>query len=285
MRLPRPIQNAVDLLLAELRLLRNGVQQLIDANRESQQVREQGYRPPPEVRAILDAPRGIETRKSAEDAQDERRYQGWSLLVQGVLCVATIGAFLAAAYYACYAKKQWKTMNDTYGEIKTQTTAAQRAAEAASRSADAAKTSVDNSDRNFRIQERPYVVVKNVKFDTPLKAGSMGIAVIVDNSGHTPALKVTYAGALYIDKTKVEGKLTAGEGESVIGSQMPTEKHYSLDISEPDASRITNNSVLKLEGIIRYTDIFNDWHPTTYCFVYDSKQKLFKFCPSGNDVR
>src|SRR5208282_3468217 len=94
---------------------------LVDATRETQRTHEKQYGPPPEVRAILDVPQGIETKKSAKDAQDERQYQRWSLWVQWVLCLATIGAFGAAAYYACYAKKQWETMNKTYDKIREQT--------------------------------------------------------------------------------------------------------------------------------------------------------------------
>lgn len=37
---------------------------------------------------------------------------------QQALCLATIAAFLAAAYYACVAKQQKETMDKTFGEIK-----------------------------------------------------------------------------------------------------------------------------------------------------------------------
>jgi hypothetical protein len=46
-----------------------------------------------------------------------------------------------------------------------------------------------------------------------------------------------------------------------------------------------STDAFKIRGDIRYTDIFGEWHPTTYCAVYDGKQDVFKFCPFGNDVR
>ena len=107
-------------IIAELRRLSDAIQQQEHATREATQAHEQKHGPSPEVRAVLHAPQGIETRKSTGDAQADQRHHHQILLVQWVLCFATIGAFGSAAYYAHYARKQWHTMNDTYGQIKTQ---------------------------------------------------------------------------------------------------------------------------------------------------------------------
>ena len=96
-------------------------ERFVNAARESDHAQKEQPKPSPEVRAVISAPDGIETKKHPADAEQEGRYQIWNLRLQGALCVFTAGAFVAAAIYAGYAKKQWKTMNDTYTEIKTQT--------------------------------------------------------------------------------------------------------------------------------------------------------------------
>src|SRR5208283_1590112 len=50
-----------------------------------------------------------------------RRYQRKYYRVQVWLAVGTWLAFAAAAIYAGIAARQWRTMNDTYGEIRKQT--------------------------------------------------------------------------------------------------------------------------------------------------------------------
>lgn len=143
-------------LLAELRRLSDSIQQHEDATREESQARNRQDRPTPEVRAILDAPQGIETRKSSSDTQNERHYQNRTLFVQWVLCVATIRAFVAAAVYAGVAHR-------TYKEIKRQTNSVRDAADAAKSAADTAKNSLRQSIESFRVDERAWVEIEPIK--------------------------------------------------------------------------------------------------------------------------
>jgi hypothetical protein len=196
-----------------------------------------------------------------------------------ITSVLSIFTFFAVAIYAYYAALQWS-------EMRKATRATQDAAGAAVCAATTSQDSLQFARDSFHISERPYVTVSSVAFDAPLEPDKeIGLSIIADNSGHTPALKVAFSGAAYIDRKMIEGKFMNLKAESVIPSQHPTKAHYTLSFSSTDLDRVISSATFKIDGTIRYTDIFNEWHPTTYCAIYDSKQKVFKFCPSGNDVK
>jgi hypothetical protein len=160
------------------------------------------------------------------------------------------------------------------------------AANAARDSADTAKQVADNATTSFHISERPYVTVVSVEFDVPLEANKeIGLSVICDNSGHSPALKVVHITTAFMNGKRI-GDPIGHEGASVIASAHPTKKHFLVNFSDTDVGLMRSNTdAFKVRGDIKYTDIFGEWHPTTYCATYDGKEKIFKFCPSGNDVR
>ena len=68
-------------ILTELRHLSDVIKQHENATREANQADEQQDRPSPEIRAILDAPQGIETKKSTNDTQQDNKHHGQILLV------------------------------------------------------------------------------------------------------------------------------------------------------------------------------------------------------------
>jgi hypothetical protein len=215
-----------------------------------------------------------ETVEQQRSAQQEKQHT-----TQKVIATTTFLAFLAASIYAGIAACQLK-------EMRKATKATRDAADAAVSAAGTSRDSLQFVKDSFRISERPYVTVSSFTFDAPLEPDKeIGLSIIADNSGHTPALKVAFSGAAYIDGKMVEGKFMNLKGESVIPSQHPTKAHYTLSFSLTDLDRVAFSTAFKIDGTIRYTDIFNEWHSTTYCAVYDGKQKLFKFCPSGNDVK
>jgi hypothetical protein len=125
MPLPPLTQKLIATLRHDLRELAEYVVNAISKEGQS------GDKPktPPEVRAVVHAPEGIETRRSPADAKEQRGYQNRNFWLQFAIAVFTAGAFGAAIYYAWYAKKQWTTMNDTYVEIRKQTVTLQQQTE------------------------------------------------------------------------------------------------------------------------------------------------------------
>jgi hypothetical protein len=140
--------------------------------------------------------------KADSQAEQKRNYtlQRRALWVQMILCLATLGAFGSATYYAFIAVQQrdmmesqwlsmvgqWVTMSKTLGEIQKQTIAAQV-------SADAAKSSADTASLALMTSERPWV--KSVfEISDPLTFskgyGNVRIGFLLKNVGTAPALHV-----------------------------------------------------------------------------------------------
>jgi hypothetical protein len=167
-----------------------------------------------------------------------------------------------------------------------QATAAIQSADAAVIAANTNQQSLQFARDSFHISERPYVTVSSINFDAaPEENKETGLTIIADNSGHTPALKVIFSGAAFLNEKIIGGKFVVLKNESVIPSQHQGKSHYTLTFSSSDLNEVVSKSAFKFKGTIRYTDIFDELHPTTFCMVYDSKEKLFKFCSSDNEVK
>ena len=122
MRLFRPVQDVVDALLAELRIIGDSLQKQRKTESEDQQSGEES-KTPPYTQPIVDISEVIRS-TSASSETNERRYQNRNLLVSIAGVVAVIAYTTVAALQGCI-------MHRTYREIKAQTAAAQDAANAA----------------------------------------------------------------------------------------------------------------------------------------------------------
>jgi hypothetical protein len=47
---------------------------------------------------------------------------------------------------------------------------------------------------------------------------------------------------------------------------------------------VMSGNELVFKGTIQYTDIFKEWHSTTFCARYFPKEKNYKYCEIGNEV-
>jgi hypothetical protein len=267
-------------IIRELRRLSDVIQQQIDAARKRDQGREQKDSPAPEVRAVLNAPQGIETRKGAADAKQERNYQRHILRVQWILCFATIGAFGAAVYYAHYAEKQWRTMDDTYTEIQKQTNATKQAAGAATESAATASSALDASGKQFRIDERPYLVLISMKLrekpDTP--GHRITADVCWKNTGKTPALNGSEYAWVDIyptepthpeDWVRKASASTSSHLSIGAGDQKCASNDDWTPLMQDDAAKFAKGYHIYFVGAFVYYDVFKERHYTTGCGFYE----------------
>jgi hypothetical protein len=131
--------------------------------------------------------------------------------------------------------------------------------------------------------------VENFRFDPPIEQAHDPATVKFDfhNAGRTPALKATFKCDIVINDKKTTQKPTDFPSEMTIGSDRSAGTSVSIWIRGPgDFEGITQGTGKgSLQGVITYTDIFKDVHPTTFCAVYDSKvTKTWLYCP-GNDVK
>jgi len=114
------------------------------------------------------------------------KFERLSLIVQIALVFAAIGAFIAAAIYACIANKQLSTMNTTLHEIKKQTTASQQSAGAAQKAAEVA-------EQTLTANTRPWIsvnmnIVGGIKFDE--KGANISVKFTTKNVGNSPAIGI-----------------------------------------------------------------------------------------------
>lgn len=287
-------------ILAELRNISGSIKQGIDRASEDDRTSQQQDRPTPEVRAILNAPHGIETKQSREDAEQEGRYQRKTLVVQWILCFATIGAFGAAAYYACYAKRQWVTMNQTYAEIQKQTPLVKQAADAATSAAQTAAITLDDSRQDFRIEQRPYVIVDLLRLtDVPKVNERISAKVNLRNAGKTPAFSAKCWREIGVLTGRPEqipinarswiDKADAQETAIYLASDTPFSEPVVTDSPVNDSAIVqaiaTGDYTIYMLGAVTYKDAFGGHHWTVFCGYYNPGFNLTMWgCPKGGNA-
>jgi len=149
-----------------------------------------------------------------------------------------------------------------------------------------AKFSNDDARERFRTEQRPYVVGIEA-FLNPLVEGESGIRIHLSNSGRTPALEVAIYPVLHVftqDLRPSGGQLNSSP---VIPSGGTTESFMIFgNVSKDELERISNGKMkVSIEGRVIYRDVFKDRHESTFCFLYDAKEKHFKYCDKGNDIK
>jgi hypothetical protein len=237
---------------------------------------------------VFDTASGLYKPKSNE-SEDQRHNEPTQIVYESPIQVRTghdwisiVISVLTLVIIAIYT-------NETAGILEASQVGAVGTIQASFATRDAADTArhvADDATKSFHISERPYVTVANIEFDGSLEANKeIVLKVKCDNSGRSPALKVTYVTNLFMDGKRIVDPI-AHEGASVIAYGHPTEKRFLSTFTDADVEHMKNSKdAFKIKGDIQYTDIFGEWHPTIYCATYDGKEKIFKFCPSGNDVR
>jgi hypothetical protein len=176
-----------------------------------------------------------------------------------------------------------------YREMINATNASQQSAAAASVAAGAANETLKANERHFRIEERPYVSIEDMRFDPPLEQSHQPALVkwAFRNSGKTPALQGTFDADGFVDRVKTSQLPRDFAAPLTIPSDRAVTTSMNIWINVPgDFEAISKGTKkLSIKGTLRYTDIFGDWHPTTFCGVYDAKvNKGWVYCP-GNDVK
>jgi hypothetical protein len=85
--------------------LRRRVQEEENSERKKNAAANENHQILEAVQALRDCTQAF-SRQHHTDQQEGYRFQRWSAGIQAIICLATIGAFGAAAYYACVARRQ-----------------------------------------------------------------------------------------------------------------------------------------------------------------------------------
>jgi len=279
-------------LREELIALHNSVDAIRHQNEAYEQERSRQNKPEPppilvQVRSELEIP---ETEKAAKRTHEKRH-----LTAQWVQVGVTFLAFVAAAIYAGIATFQLRDFDQSVSlsqiiarQSRIQTAQSRRSADAAKTAAESAQGALNFSQQSLRISERPYISIENVRFDPPLEQSHDPATVKFEfhNAGKTPALKGTFAINVFIDTEKISQIPRDFPSEVTIASDRGAASSMSIWFKKPgDFDGISNGTKkLSFKGKIKYRDIFKQWHPTSFCAVYDGKTKEWVYCP-GNDVQ
>jgi hypothetical protein len=161
-----------------------------------------------------------------------------------------------------------------------------RAANAAKASAEAAKESVDTAGETLKqtkannaIDQRAYVYLSSVRVKR-YPPNKVGITYPIFNAGKTPAVLIgeySRADVFAVRKYPEPYKRaeTVFEKRSVVvpptssDSQAALNPTYWLDLMDEEIEAISKEeSQIVFHGIIRYLDIFGNWHDTGFGVAY-----------------
>ena len=221
------------------------------------------------------------------------------------ITVAEMGMFLLTAtiatagiYYTIYAKRQWRVMSGQLIEMQKSTTATKNAAQAATSAAMTANATLIASQRQFRLEERPWVLTyTQTAGDNPIEMHPMpdGRSVFIDirfligNIGKTPATNLVtsyceqFVGPKAVVQIRVKNYVPHYHGFP--GQSMPPTPNQSLELMNvlpiQDRFRVSPAEFEKINagtwefymvGGIKYTDIFQpqiEPYETIFCYQYN----------------
>lgn len=203
------------------------------------------------------------------------RWAGWFTFV------ATLLAFLAAAYYASTAKRQ-------LGEMKKATKAAQDAAQAAS-------DGITFARETAHLDQRAWLGVDAIR-GTPKLGDPFSIEIDIKNTGKTPAKKaiaitsyspVNIKNGARLDFNK-QGKIQTELSRAMI----PPNSIYranppipSDSVKQGDLDLIKSGDVIiYVHSHITYDDIFSCGHWLDFCYLLERDAKSWAACKEHNDT-
>jgi hypothetical protein len=215
--------------------------------------------------------------KTNELVREFRIAEKWVIGTNIILAI--IGIFALCIYQG-----QLNVMRGQLGEIIKQYPELQKSANAATSGSNTANGAFEESKKEFRIQQRPYITLSELRPNGQLMAGNNKLVLSIINSGRTPALKIHILLNAYINQRVIMNTNPAERSESVLASDKQISNTYTITLSGSDFAE-TSSREFTVRGTIRYTDIFREWHITSFCGRYSIKEQTqFKYCPDGNEV-
>jgi hypothetical protein len=214
--------------------------------------------------------------KTNELVREFRIAEKWVIGTNIVLAIIGIVAL-------CIYNGQLSVMRGQLGEIIKQYPELQKSANAATSASSTANGAFEESKKEFRIQQRPYITLSELRPNGQLMAGDNKLLLSIHNSGRTPALNIRILLNAYINQRAIMHTNPTERSESVLASDKQISNLYTVTLSGSDFAE-TSSREFTVMGTIRYTDIFREWHVTSFCGRYSIKEQALKFCPTGNEV-
>jgi hypothetical protein len=190
-----------------------------------------------------------------------KRLTFWNVVFAFALTVTTIClAFIA----------YWQ-----YEATSTATQTSQEALRLSQESYQISERSLKVSEEALHKSERAWLTPKQIRLMSPLAVGSeFVVAIEVQNSGHSPALKVFITHNLSAWEKLPDGpmpkmKVPGLRSQAVIGpnTTMTSSLRYPKKITDADMALLQSGKIsLVTYGEIKYRDIFDMQHRTIFCY-------------------
>jgi hypothetical protein len=173
-----------------------------------------------------------------------------------------------------------------------------QAAWAAKGAADTASAALRENIKQFRQDERPYLVKEYIKIKKPQMGEKLFGEVLWRNTGKTPALTAS----LYIRIDVLSSEPYAPEEWEKL-ARTKTLSHMEMGSNLVRATDVNGDNFLSGEwfnrinaqtykvyvfGAFVYQDIFKEWHATDFCAHYEPgtvQEEALWACKNGNDVK
>jgi hypothetical protein len=254
----------------------------------------------------------LELRLQIRREADERFAHLWSR-VGGVLSALTL-VVLAANLYIYY--RQAKIMGTQADIMQKTLPVVGQQADAATSAAHTAEATLQESQKTFRIEQRPYLVPETPTFAvSPTIPGPASSNITIKNIGKTPAVRMMSAIVLIRHKAQ---KITPGainkisaflEGnfqeltrqldtaipnkyaELVRQDLAPNAAVFSTRELKPPLSLeeipelAPGELTLFLIGVTRYSDAYSGNYETQFCYIYYGSPGIWHNCDSHNFIK
>lgn len=199
--------------------------------------------------------------------------------------------------YAYYAKQQWQTMHDTYGEIQKQTCAAIKAADAAKGAAATAGQTLRFYKEQSILDQRPWVYTSfSLTAEPEQGKDAPKIGIWTSNTGKTPALSlVTFYETFTapsepsmpdFSKTKPvsQGLLPPSIDRGVVSTEPVTSVMKELSGGLPAYN--AGKTFIYVVGRVDYRDGSGKRYWTSFCayHTHGTAPNIFSFCLRNNNV-
>jgi hypothetical protein len=267
-------------LLSALKGFEKAIQGQVEAVTEATEAARTKQSIPPEVRAEVSLPHGIETRKSATDARGDRIYQRVALLV-------SVLTLLAVSVYAGLVYLQLREMIGATG-------ASQDAVHEARLNRQQSQKSLDASIENFHTDQRAWVGPIDIVLHEMHAPDPISAAITITNTGKTPAFKMKLNYLLHASDTPINVREYLKNpdekqiGKASINTLFPNSRMGLLPATgATDALGIQSigngRKLLYLVVQIWYSDAFDVSHETRFCALWHPEWKTFAPCTDGFD--
>jgi hypothetical protein len=272
--LPPQFATLAKRLLSAIADIKKSIQDQTEAVTEATKAAnaQQGVRP--QVLAEVSLPQGLEIRKSAADAGDDKKYQRRTLWVSSLTLIALVGYAIVSFYQL--------------REMRTATKAATRAAN------EAEQSNTDARNR-FQQEERPYVWLTSDGLGAPgypaSPAGQVQWSYRYTNYGKSPAYNIRWRHYLSIDGGPfVESYHAPREGS--VGPPLPPTQVVSAEIvSRPgftpeqiSHAEGTSGNGISIRIVMAYTDGSGGKYETGICLLRLNTGAI-SYCRQDNYIK